>query len=97
MGADAWERCPICHNRPEEHPDGIACLYGLIPLEEFEKLREELIDLEAVETVREDYEIGLNEDGTAYVQLYFKCQTCGAEWTLEQCIDASVKDSQNGD
>ena len=97
MGADAWERCPICHNRPDEYPDGIDHLYGVLQRNEFAEQERKLIDLEDEEAVREDYEVGLSEDGTAYVQLYFKCHTCGAEWMLEQCIDATKTDSRNGD
>jgi hypothetical protein len=46
MSADAWENCPICHNRPEEYPDGIDQLYGKIPLDEFLELKSKIECLE---------------------------------------------------
>lgn len=84
MSADAWETCPICHNRPEEYPDGIEHLYGKISLDEFLKLKAEIEQLEAEETVREDYEVGLADDGTAWVYLRLKCQTCGTTWKFKK-------------
>ncbi len=80
MGADAWEICPICHNLPEEHRNGIDHLYGKIPQEDYDKLKKEIEKLRVIETVREDYELYLNEDGTAHIDFYAKCQTCGASW-----------------
>lgn len=72
MSADAWETCPICHNRPEECPGGVDHLYGKIPVNNFLKLKGELEQLAAEETVREDYEIYLSEEGFACVELHTK-------------------------
>ena len=84
MSADAWETCPICHNRPKEYPNGIAHLYGLVPAEEFLRLKGEIERCESEETVREDYEVYLSDEGFACVQLHMKCQTCGATWSFEK-------------
>ena len=84
MSADSWERCPICHNRPDEYPEGIDHLYGKIPLEEFLELKDKLDALEEEETVREDYEVYLSDEGYACVAIYMKCQTCGAEWSFNK-------------
>jgi len=80
MSADAWEICPVCHNLPEEYRGGIDHLYGKISREEFSKLEKEIAELENIATVREDYELGLNDDGTAYIFFAAKCETCGTEW-----------------
>lgn len=80
MSGDAWEQCPICNNLPEEWRNGIDHLYGKVPLKEFKEIETKYNKLKSEKTVREDYEVGLDNDGTAWVSFYLKCQTCGAEW-----------------
>lgn len=84
MSADAWETCPICHNRLNEYPNGIEHLYGKIPLDDFLKLEDELNKLEDTATVRVDYEVYLSAEGFACVELHMKCQNCGAEWIFKK-------------
>lgn len=84
MSADAWGVCPICQNLPEEWRKGIDYLYGDIPLKEFKVVEEEYNKLKQIETVREDYEVGLNNDGTAYVSFLAVCEACGAEWVYSK-------------
>jgi len=43
-------------------------------------------------TVREDYDLGLNEDGTAYVYFTARCAACGAKWKYE---NKSITQSAN--
>ena len=87
MTADSWQRCPICHNRPEEYPDGIEHLYGKLPLEEFLKLDKELNDLADTETVRLDYWVTIVDDGTASFWLSARCISCGTEWNTKLVIE----------
>jgi hypothetical protein len=87
MSADSWQRCPICHNRPDEYPNGIEHLYGKLPLAEFLELSEELNEHADVETVRLDYEVDINDDGTASFWLNAKCMACGTKWSARAVIE----------
>ena len=80
MSADAWECCQICHNLPKEWRNGINNLYGKISHKEYSDIEKKYNNLKSMKVVRQNYECGLNYDGTAYVSFYFKCETCGAEW-----------------
>lgn len=80
MSADAWVRCPICQNRPSECPEGIAHLYGKIPLDEFLEYDKKLKELRDLETVRLDYEVYIEDDGRMSVWATGECSNCGAEW-----------------
>lgn len=82
MSADAWVQCPICQNRPDEYRNGIDHLYGKVLEEEFLILVRKLEKLKTKETVREDYEIYINEGGNLSISFSAKCVTCGAEWSF---------------
>lgn len=84
MSADTWEQCPVCHNRPEDCPEGIDNLYGKIPLEEFLAKKKTLDALEKQYVVRGDYGVSLNDDRTVSVDLCFVCTNCGATWEYEK-------------
>ena len=84
MGADAWETCPFCHNRPEEYPDGIEHLRGEVSPDEFLKLENEIERREAEETVREDYDVSLSDEEFMCVWIRAKCLTCGATWEFQK-------------
>lgn len=87
MSADSWKRCPVCRNRPSEYRDGIDHLYGKIPQAEFSKLSEELKNLQDTETVRLDYEVTIEDNGSMLIWVMAKCITCGAEWKFaKKCI-----------
>ena len=75
MSADAYEVCPIYQNLPEEWRKGIDHLYGNLPLKEFRVVEEEYDTLRKIETVQEDYEVGLNNGGTAHVNFLAVCET----------------------
>ena len=40
----------------------------------------------AVEAVREDYEIWLNEDGTVNIHFRAVCRKCGTRWEIDSNI-----------
>lgn len=87
MSSDSWQRCSICHNRPEEYPDGIRHLYGKLPLDEFLKLDRELKRRADIETVRLDYEVTMQDDGTLAVWVSANCEACGTRWNVKKVID----------
>lgn len=97
MSADRWDPCPICHNLPAEWRNGIDYLYRIVSKEEFEKSEAEYNKLKDKETVREDWDIGVNEDGTADVSFSAKCQNCGATWTIDTKVSAEIKKENGAD
>ena len=92
MGADNWAVCPRCLRNAENAKRALEAkaqaAYGKVPVEEFEKLREAAavpINVEKLRTFREDYELGMEEDGTFEVSYHGSCsrrhpeQGCGYE------------------
>jgi hypothetical protein len=84
MSADAWRVCPRCEvKRQKEIEDGQAAVeaaYGNVHSEEYIRLISEQNQLEterAPETLREDYEIWMDEDGKFSVSYHGGCATCG--------------------
>jgi hypothetical protein len=59
--------------------------YGEVPPEEFDRLREELpeVDVEALRTLREDYEFYGAEEGEVRCSYSGNCSTCGLSVKLE--------------
>ena len=84
MSGDNWTRCPICQNLPKEWRNGIDHLYGTISRDEFSKAEQEYKRLKSIETVREDYDIFLGDDGLVSISYLGKCDNCGAEWTFNK-------------
>lgn len=56
-------------------------------MEEFSKLSGELEQRADIETVRLDYEVTMNDDGTAYFWLNAKCVACGTKWYTRTVIE----------
>lgn len=71
MSADNWRVCPKCKKTNESK----GSLYGKVSEEEYlDSLNQLKVD---EETLREDYEIGIDERGEFYVDYSCRCQTCG--------------------
>ena len=82
MSADNWTICPQCCARAEKRREAMlkkaADSYGKISPEEYLKLREEAQKAPNVEpTLREDYEIGMDETGFFEVAYSCACRACG--------------------
>lgn len=100
MSPRNWRDCPQCHVRAEhEHLDSkqkLADAYGKIPLLEYEhrKARLDAIEL-PLDTMREDYELGV--DGGGMFEMYFHCSCtkCDFEFsfTHSEQIDLTIPDS----
>ena len=83
MSADNWAKCPRCAIKRD---DDVAALsadldaaYGVVPVEEFDRLRAERDTLAATElkaTFRADYEIWGVEDGEFHVSYSGGCSVC---------------------
>jgi ribosome-binding protein aMBF1 (putative translation factor) len=82
MGADNWRRCPKClkveNSKREAEIERVSNQYGKIPVAEFTRAAaaaEKPIVLG--ETLREDYELGINDNGEYEVSFSASCQKCG--------------------
>ena len=78
MAADSWNTCPKCHSlrvaEREREWDHLRKQYGKIDPDEFVRLTTKLrespdpdFDSEDNQSLREDYELGINEDGEFWV------------------------------
>ena len=83
MGADNWGRCPQCKINDEKalqkRISETEKAYGKVPLDKFEQMRDDLRKPAKLnlETLREDYEIGIGEDGKFYAIYSGSCDKCG--------------------
>jgi rubrerythrin len=97
MSADNWAKCPKCADALEKDRvkriDDAAKQYGKIPQHEWEKLRDAAIKPEAEQedTLREDYEIGVQSDGNFYVNYSGRCNECGFAFTYKDEKKVSLK------
>lgn len=98
MSADNWALCPVCHERASkikaELRDRVRLTYGRLPIDEWDKLRAEAdadINVEALHTFREDYEIYGAEDGLVKVSYSGGCKECGAhvEFKHEHVVEST--------
>ncbi len=93
MSADNWGICPKCAKKFEL----AASPYGKIPEDEYLDWVEEHEDdpLEPESTLREDYELGIDEGGKFYVIYRGQCQEKGCGFLFEyrheeQIVDKSL-------
>lgn len=113
MSADNWAVCPQCKLRGQyevcEKDASVAESYGKIPAEEYmQALRDAAEfrkDLDTkLDTLREDYGIGITEDGEFYVSYRGCCDKCGLlhefkskeKLTLTLAKPSPGKDAKNG-
>lgn len=82
MSADNWMVCPRCKAEDaaarQRHEHLIGEKYGQISQMQYAKLCQDLKDWPKVpDEMREDWELGMDEDGTFYVSYRCECQACG--------------------
>lgn len=86
MSANNWDKCPQCEkNRQDEIiklDEAAASNYGVVSSEKYlamlKNLRE-LEDKELGDTLREDYSVWIDEEGTFSVSYRCFCKVCGFE------------------
>lgn len=84
MSATDWQLCPRCYamaekNHAQRIKDATAS-YGKIEIKEWMKENSEAQKpIEHKETLREDYEMFIGEDGLFYVSYSAGCDICGFE------------------
>ena len=82
MSADNWRFCPRCFKNI--HEDAAIKLrlarasYGVVPAEEYETLMRVARKPVAVpDTMREDYDLGIDENDDFYMRYKAHCDMCG--------------------
>ena len=84
MITDNWARCPKCQDILDkafiDKTERIKNLYGKVSAEEY-NVKVRAIEAEAEtplqDTLREDYEVGINSAGEFYVSYSGGCEKCG--------------------
>jgi len=96
MSADNWQICPKCIKnrqeeiqRAEEHKKSrLDTAYGTLSREEFSKLQTSLQNQPQAaplkETFREDWDIGMQEDGSLLINYRGSCSSCGFAVNFKQ-------------
>lgn len=88
MSADRWAICPKCKQTEEQKRDAAIkkakAKYGKVPEEQY---RQEIKKAEATihlqSSFREDFEQGMDEDGTYSLTYNGECSKCGFTHTYE--------------
>lgn len=95
MSADNWGVCPQCKKLNDEKNKkrilDVVKKYGKVPPDEFVQLSKEAnkpIMLE--EHLREDYELGVGENGFFEVSYRCSCDVCGFEHSFEHTKQLKV-------
>ena len=97
MSADNWMGCPKCKSdaikKRNERIEKAKKKYGKISEEEY---RQEITAAESPvnlsETLREDYEQGMKENGEYFVSYSGYCSSCGFEFTYSHKQNALVSE-----
>jgi len=88
MSADNWRICPVCvSNAKEERSkkcEKIMEEYGKIPRAEWKEKVDEAAEAEEKleETLREDYELGIQSDGKFFISFGCSCKVCGTMFSV---------------
>ncbi len=85
MSADNWAICPVCKkNNDEANTNRIAdaeAKYGKVSSFQYrESAKEAERSIVLEESLREDFGIGINEDGEFYVTYRGHCEVCGLDF-----------------
>jgi len=81
MSADNWAICPVCKKRNDvaykKQTLDVANQYGKIPDDEYIVLVKETKPIVLKESLREDYQIGVDEEGVFSFVYSCNCSECG--------------------
>jgi hypothetical protein len=86
MSADNWAICPQCLNnaktKQQEMEQKLKDSYGIMDVDEWLKFKGKVeigFNEEDLRTLREDYVIGIFEDGEFLIHYSGRCSTCGLD------------------
>jgi len=88
MSADNWRECPQCRARNEQKNhkavSDLEATYGEIPADEWLAKKEAVENPpELNETLREDYEFHIDEQGGFCAKYHGSCEICGFEFSFK--------------
>lgn len=89
MSADNWGVCPQCKKitdkKNKQRILNVGKQYGKVSPEEFIKLSAEASQpIKVEETLREDYEIGVDDEGMFTVSYVCSCEVCGFKYEFKK-------------
>ncbi len=95
MSADNWDKCPNCKAIADKVSAGLkekaAKCYGRIPAEDYLELMHKADNPTQLEdTLREDYEVGVNNDGLFEVSYSCRCDKCGFAYSFKESKKVQV-------
>lgn len=95
MSASNWSICPRCKITAKAEADArfdaAAKAYGKVPSDEYERLKMLAANPEKIgETLREDWELGMGDDGKFYVTYSCGCQHCDFAYSFRHEQQADV-------
>ncbi len=98
MSADNWGACPRCRKIEIEKSSQLKLQvekqYGKVSSEKYlellKKAEEPTIVRAGVETLREDYEMGITSDGRFFVNYGCSCDKCGFSHKFKHEIDLTL-------
>ena len=100
MSANNWRVCPCCLKRQEEaKAQALAHAerqYGKVPAAEYLALLDKAKATDSPgDTLREDWQIGLNEDGAFFVSYRGYCERCGFEFRFKHDEQVPLEDKKH--
>lgn len=94
MSADNWATCPKCKTNNVKKIEGLekklSSLYGKVDLVEYEKARVNLeerkkdIEKQSQSTLREDWSLGVDSEGTFSVSYACSCRVCNFSFVYKR-------------
>jgi len=91
MSASNWGACPECLKREvrkcKDLIDSVSNAYAAVSEEEYLKMRDEALSTSTEkheDTLREDYEIGVDSNGEFTIYYRCSCEKCGFEFNFEE-------------
>jgi hypothetical protein len=89
MSADNWTTCPECSAKEKAKREAAAKraseAYGKVSIEKHRELCEAAQQQKPLDsTLREDYELGVDDDGVFRIDYHCSCNKCGFVWTCKR-------------
>lgn len=93
MSADNWAICPKCKRDAKERTaqikQAVKDAYGKLPADEYLKLVKQLeVEPKLDDNFREDYEIGMQDNGEFYIRYSGECGDCGFSFSYRHTVNA---------
>jgi ribosomal protein L37E len=97
MSADNWTTCPRCFKRAlqdrRNQAQAADDAYGKVPPDEWMRLKEESrMSVPVTDSLREDWEIGVENNGVFKVVYSCSCSVCGFGFDYRHEESAGVND-----